>query len=389
MVEVELRVENRKPMPLPWLEVNDEFPQGLSVIGRQLLPSPRIGRATLRQTLAVSAYQRVRRRYRLLAVERGVFHFGPTVIRTSDPFALLTAEQERDSVATLVAYPLAPSIERLGPAPLTPFGVSRSHLRLLEDPLRVSGVREYLPGDEPRRIHWKATARMGTLQSKLYDPSTRHTLIIFLDLRIWPGANTATDGELTELAISTAASVTAWAQTQGYAVGLCANGAPDSIGSAEGESAALQRAGERLLRLAPSANPRQLGVTLDALARLQTLRPARMDALLDYERARIGVGATAVYIGAQTALDDGTLAALRRIQARGHPLTLLLTAADADGDAPASEALAGLDWRIIGGRSLWRKLQREALGDEMSARLARGAVPAFIAMSAERVGSRQ
>ncbi|HEX2347439.1 MAG TPA: DUF58 domain-containing protein [Ktedonobacterales bacterium] len=183
-VDVEVMVENRKPLPLPWLEVGDEFPEGLVELGRVLAPSERIGRATLRLTLALAGYQRLRRRYRLLAVERGVYHLGPTTLRARDSFGMATSQADVETQATLIVRPLVTSMERLNLPSVAPFGEHRSSTRLLDDPLRVSGIRDYAPGDEPRRIHWKATARAGALRSKIYDPSTRQALMIFLDLRV-------------------------------------------------------------------------------------------------------------------------------------------------------------------------------------------------------------
>lgn len=391
-VEVEVSVENRKVLPLPWLEVNDEFPEGLIVLGRPLAPSAHIGRAALRLTLALAAYQRVRRRYRLLAVERGVFHFGPTILRARDPFGLQTAEAELDDPATLIVQPLVTAIERLGLPPVAPFGEHRSSVRLLDDPLRVSGIRDYAPGDEPRRIHWKATARAGTLQSKLYDPSTRHALVICLDLRTWPGVAVAPDAALTELAICAAASVGAWAHEQRYAVGLCANApiATNWMALQPGLRAPAQRLvdARRLLRLPASASPRQMEALLDGLARLLSFAPAPMDALLDRERPRLPRGATVVYIGADSALDAALLAALRRLRTSGHPVSLLLTQAEASTDAPLPPgALDHLHCHIMGGRALWRSLLREALGDDIVQRLAHGAKPAFITAQRVETGS--
>ena len=44
-----------------------------------------------------------------------------------------------------------------------PIGEVRLTHRLFEDPTRIAGVREYQQGDPLNRIHWRATARTGTL----------------------------------------------------------------------------------------------------------------------------------------------------------------------------------------------------------------------------------
>ena len=53
-----------------------------------------------------------------------------------------------------------------------PIGEVRMSYRLYEDPTRINGVRAYQPGDPLNRIHWRATARTGTLHSKIYEPSS-------------------------------------------------------------------------------------------------------------------------------------------------------------------------------------------------------------------------
>ncbi|MGH2517733.1 MAG: DUF58 domain-containing protein, partial [Ktedonobacterales bacterium] len=197
--EISLVVENRKPLPLPSLEIADDFPDALPIVGQRLKLSSKQETAVLTNVLALWAYQRVRRRYRVRAVARGAYRFGPMTLHTSDPFGILTREQVLDDPAVLLVHPLVAPIERFGLPSNAPFGERKSPRRLLEDPLRVSCIRAYEPGDEPRRIHWKATARTGMLQSKVYEPATRHTLTIFLETRTYVRALMGYDPALVEL----------------------------------------------------------------------------------------------------------------------------------------------------------------------------------------------
>src|SRR5260221_527773 len=147
------------------------------------------------------------RRLRVRCIERGAFRFGPMELRLSDPYGLLTREQRVENTAMLLVYPLIAPIQRFGLPAHSPFGESKSPLRLLEDPLRVAGTRPYMPGDEPRRIHWKATARAGALYSKIYEPATRQTVVVFVDVRTYQRSLFGYDPSLAELAISAAASI--------------------------------------------------------------------------------------------------------------------------------------------------------------------------------------
>lgn len=384
-VEVPLTVENRQPLPLPWLEIDDEFPERLPVMGARQRSRGMPDRVAIQSVLGLWAYQRVRRRLRVRCAARGVFRFGPATVRLSDPFGILTREGQLPQTALLLVYPLVLPIERLGLPARAPFGERKSALRLLEDPLRVAGVRPYMPGDEPRRVHWKATARLGTLQSKIYDPATRHALGVFVDVRTFERAVHGYDPDLVELAIAVAASVASWALDQGFAVGVYGNGvlaAPELDEQAAERARAdgqqlpdeariyrAQIAGTLRLRVPPASNPAQLTRALEGLARLLPFSGLPMEQIVAREQGRLPLGTTIVYVGAEAAVDVALIVALRRMQAAGHSVTLLLTGAvenravQPDGAAagPAMN-LAGLTAHRLGGRELWSELVAEVLG---------------------------
>ena len=398
-VGVRVRVENRSPLPLPWLEIDDEFPEALPLLNAHVGPSPKAQRVVLAGVHALWAYQRVRRRYYLLACARGPYVFGPAKVSLSDPFGLLTREVELPATASLLVHPIVAPLERFGLRPDAPFGERKARRRLLEDPLRVIGTRDYVPGDEPRRIHWKATARTGMLQSKVYDPSTRHTLAIFLDTRTFSHLHLGYDPDVAELAICAAASVAQWGVDQGYAAGVYSNGAVSSEGAGEEAAARLavvreeaarddpdrqerlaraiaQYSGALRLRIPPAAREEQLMHVLDGLARVLPYHGAPMAQVLASELPRLPPGSTVVYIGADTVVDVPLIVALRRARALGHNVSLLLTRGPRAADAMAASTdrggqegsdilhLSGLDSHVIGGRETWRELRLDALGPE-------------------------
>jgi uncharacterized protein (DUF58 family) len=376
IVETLLVVENRGALPLPFVEVVDNFPDDAPVLGMSLDISPLPGHAELVQVMGLWAFQRLRRRFYIYASQRGVFTFGPTTIKVTDPFGVVTREESLATGRTLIVHPLVAPLERLGLAPQTPFGDRAARLRLLEDPLRVSGVRQYIPGDDPRRIHWKATARIGAPQSKILDPSTQRTLMIALDVRTFKTAHMGYDPALSELAISAAASVATWAFENGYAVGVLSNGILANAGDAETQPTDLRsdESGGPLpgdtprLRIGPSARRERLTLILDGLARILPYTSISLANLLASERQTLPVGASVVYIGLDSLVDVPTLIALRELRERGRDVTLMLTTREEDGDASddgARRTLHGglFTTRYIGGRDRWRKLVREALGE--------------------------
>ena len=222
-VTLSLSIENAKLLPLPWLEIEDSVPRQLTFKGRHLRISTARNMVILENLFSLRWYERVTRPYTVLCNARGVHMFGPTVLRSGDVFGFLNRQETLSNRQYLLVYPLVVSITRFGLPSRHPFGDNRAPHRLLEDPLRVIGVRDYMYGDDLRRVHWKATARMMQLQSKVYQATTTYTLVLFLNvisqLDAWYGIRP----ELQELAICATASVADWALDQGYAVGLYAN----------------------------------------------------------------------------------------------------------------------------------------------------------------------
>src|SRR5947199_10838574 len=94
---------------------------------------------------------------------------------------------------------------------------------LIEDPIRVAGVSDYVIGDDPLRIQWKASAHAGALRSKIYEPSSLRRLLVLLDVWNYSDLAKGPDLDIQELTIAAAASIGVWALEEGYLLGLLAN----------------------------------------------------------------------------------------------------------------------------------------------------------------------
>jgi hypothetical protein len=62
-----------------------------------------------------------------------------------------------------------------------PIGEVSVARRLFEDPTRNAGVRPYQVGDPLQRVHWRATARTGELQCRVFEPTTLAGASILVD----------------------------------------------------------------------------------------------------------------------------------------------------------------------------------------------------------------
>jgi uncharacterized protein (DUF58 family) len=325
-VSLTLEVVNDKPLPLAWLEIEDTVPgAGITLQPLHTTPSHIPGRQLLTMLLSVRWYERVRRHYTVHCGARGLHAFGPAVLRSGDVFGLGSRELEIPGEQYLVVYPRVVPLERLGLPAGNPFG-DRPLPRqwLFEDPLRTVGVREYRPGDSPRRLHWKATARAPgqTPQVKLFEPTTSHRLHVLLNVSTseehwsWQGY----DPEALEAAITTAASVANWAVEHGVLIGLAANAkifhSTDAV------------------RIKPSRDPNQLMHIFEALARLVPMGSMPVEMLIDIEGRELAYGTTVVMV---TSVASASLIhQLQQLKRAGHRAVLLLITS-------AEQPLAPLD----------------------------------------------
>lgn len=175
---------------------------------------------------------------------RGVYPLETVTLATSFPFGLFRKERDLEIAGEAVVWPRhdrpvrAPRLagERVRRAGESFAGAAgaRGEYR---------GLRPYRPGDDPRDVHWRTTARVGQPVIREYERDRASALWICLDLRCEPG-------DEAEAAVELAASLAGAASRRG-----------DPFGLATPEA-----------RVAPGTGAAQLERVLDALARAR-MRP--------------------------------------------------------------------------------------------------------------------
>ena len=207
---------------------------------------------------------------------------------------------------------------------------------MIEDPLRMATVREYVPGDSFRHIHWRNTARLGLLQTKVFDPSAQQTMAIFVDLQTAENPYSLVP-EYLELIIAAAASVSVHALQQRQSVGLWANGGP------------RESAGQ-WTSIPPGRSHAQETQILGALTVLDGFRLLPFPRLLYRAMPSLPYGSTVLSITAH--VTDTLWPSLLALQDVGHPI-LLLTVGD---EEPAIERSVFASIHL-GGRDAWHRLE--------------------------------
>lgn len=172
------------------------------------LPIPRLPRG-----------RSVSHRYGLRCARRGVYEVGPLVAVTSDPLGLARHETVVAETFELLVHP---RIEFVSDRPLT---------RRFEDPpirpprskpwpsgLEFYGMREYVRGDDLRRIVWRASARTGKLMVREAEEGITDRITIILDTdrgsHSWDGDHS----ESFETGVRTAASLAVRHLNDGYEI---------------------------------------------------------------------------------------------------------------------------------------------------------------------------
>ncbi len=340
--ETDLYVEivNAKPLPLAWLRAEDEFPADLELLTGELHHSHRPYRRVLSTLLSLRWYERVIRRHRLRGTRRGAWVFGPVEIASGDIFGFAVRRETVPETQILLVYPKIVPLIALGLPARHPFGDFKAPRRLMEDPLRIMGAREYIPGDSFRHIHWKATARRQELQTKVFEPSATRPIAIFLNINTFDRIYEGLDPDLQEFAVTAAASIARWAWDNGHPVGLYVN----SVTRPKGER----------IRIRPGSHVDQLTWILEALARVVSYGRWPIEAILQIEAPTLRYGTTVVVV--TPIIGSGLRRTLMDLRRHEHGVAVV-----ALGDARLDPPLPGVRYYHIGGREVWHELASLAL----------------------------
>ncbi len=169
----------------------------------------------------------VSHKYSVRCARRGVYEIGPLVAITSDPLGLA---QRENQVADKFELLVHPRIEEVSDRPLT---------RQFEDPpirppvskpfptgFEFYGMRDYHPGDDLRRIVWRASARMGKLMVREAEQGITDRITIILDTDRGSHSRDGEYSESFETGVSAAVSLATRHLRDGYELRLEGNKGP-------------------------------------------------------------------------------------------------------------------------------------------------------------------
>lgn len=110
---------------------------------------------------------------------RGVLAVGPVSVLRGDPLGLFERTNDRRQAVDLFVHPKTTSLEGLSLGQLRDLeGLPDQHLA--RDDVSFHALRDYQPGDDLRHVHWKSTARTGTLMVREYEQTRRSHFVVAL-----------------------------------------------------------------------------------------------------------------------------------------------------------------------------------------------------------------
>ncbi len=256
--------------------------------------------------------------YDVDVTQRGIHRFDPLKATSHAPFGIFARQGTITADAALLVYPEVRPLRRLE---LLDRRQTLQQLRARAGHgSEIIGTRPYRPGDSPRHIHWRSSARQQSLISKEFADDAQPALLLTLDCFAHPYP-TATAFE-TSVKIATA--VGEYALRSGYRVELLANEHTDPKAAHMPHEETWHTLLERLARVLPRGTQHLADL-------LQKPSQAQVAAVLPYP--------------------DLTCAAhLSRLRAAGIQVLAIVVSDAQDEDCAAVAARlrsAGVDTRIV------------------------------------------
>lgn len=217
----------------------------------------------------VGAHQRRFYTARTLLTQRGAFPLGPTEIISGDPFGVFHATRSVPARDTLIVLPMTVPIPSLPIPPGILPGGKTIRRRTQDVTPHAAGVREYVPGDPMKRIHWRSTAHRGRFMVKEFEQDPQAEIWLFLDAE--RSIQAAAPSELVSLEEGVfwlrRPKVTLPRDSFEYAVSATASLARYFLTARR--AVGLASASSRLTILPAESGERQVGKILETLAFLQ------------------------------------------------------------------------------------------------------------------------
>ena len=259
-VDIKISISNDGASGLYGVYIEDRYPDTLKLVD-----------GYNHGVVNIPPKSRIEFTYRLRGEAVGRHVFGETILRIVEPlgFYEINAIYNRDKADAIRCMPSIPRVDlreysKRGYRLFVGSWYAKYHGYSME----YKDIREYHPGDEYRKIDWKATARTGKLMIREYEAEAENNIVLVLDL-----SRNMFIGELGIRKYDYAC------RTISFIVNYCID-TRDRIGLV-----LLSRSYPRIIRMA-TATPRLFTDILDTLSSIN-IYPPREDDLTGFDLSRI------------------------------------------------------------------------------------------------------
>ncbi len=129
---------------------------------------------------------------------RGEYRFSVRMLQVWDDLGFRYIRKKDFTQMIVYVYPRITDLRCFDGLQTPDTDAEESIARKTQDPSDSFEVREYIPQDSMRHIHWKVTARMDRLMTKTFDQMTNHRICIYLDMTALQPTPDALQGIRTE-----------------------------------------------------------------------------------------------------------------------------------------------------------------------------------------------
>jgi uncharacterized protein (DUF58 family) len=314
-----LVLDNRWPLPKLWIEVEDHSDMPLHAAGFvAYLPA------------------RSRRRWavRTPCTLRGKWTLGPVTLHSGDPFGIFRLEHRVEATSDIIVYPETVDLPhfRLPSAELP--GGTDVRSRTFHVTPNVSTIRDYVPGDSFNRIHWRSTARAGTLMVKEFELDPTADVWIVADMHkqaqviapmqrtLYRDRRLGRDFQVPE-------------STEEYTVTAAASIARNLLNGSR--SVGLLAWGQHREVLQPEREARQLYKILESLAVTRAHGQEPLAQVLIAEATQFSRSSTVLVI--TSSVDTAWVSSLQQLWYRGIRASVVLVEPESFGGFPGADAV--------------------------------------------------
>lgn len=213
------RIENRKRMPVPILEVGFHTRKELNFID---VENTNISDYLYkRDVFVVLGRQKITREIPVKCTKRGKYTASDADITTYTLLYRKRYSKKIQTTAEIYVYAKMTDVSQIITMCERMLGIQQCARRLYEDPFAFRTIRGYTTDDPMKTINWKASAKTGTLMVNTFDSVQSQKAMIFLDVE---DTGILKYEELVEESIALAASVIRKLLNQNTEVGFVYNG---------------------------------------------------------------------------------------------------------------------------------------------------------------------